>query len=34
MKGKNAALPKAINELKEKEELSRAGGITAKQVSK
>ena len=31
---KNADTPKAINELKEKEELSLAGGITAKQVSK
>lgn len=34
MKGKNAALPKAIDELKEKEELSRPGGITAEQVFK
>ena len=33
MKGKNAALPKAIDELKEKEELSRAGGITTEQIS-
>ena len=31
---KNAAYPKAIDELKGKEELSLAGGITAKQVSK
>ena len=31
---KNAAYPKAIDELKAKEELSRAGGITAKQVFK
>lgn len=29
---KNGAYPKAIDKFKEKEELSRAGGITAKQV--
>ena len=33
MKGKNAAYPKAVDELKEKEELSFASRITVKQVS-